>query len=172
MLLHLKPCTEAVRQPIQLSQWLNNVTSTGWQALESLVSLLEPQQTELAFRFRGISNQQTKALNLPNSSFAVEQGKVLDLGGQSQKLQVALVVGLLPTEEEVDIWVEVHPLSGEKYLPEELQLMVLDETGSAVMQANAKSTKNIKLKFAGSPGEIFSVKVARGDVSFREVFLV
>ncbi|HEY9743441.1 MAG TPA: DUF1822 family protein, partial [Coleofasciculaceae cyanobacterium] len=58
------------------------------------------------------------------------------------------------------------------YLPHDLQLMVLDEKGEAVMQAQARSTKNIQLKFSGEPGETFGVKVALGDVTVTEAFLI
>jgi hypothetical protein len=70
------------------------------------------------------------------------------------------------------ISVEVYPIGGQTYLPEALQLMVLDEKGEAVMQAQARSTKNIQLKFNGEPGERFGVKVALGDVSIAEPFLI
>ena len=50
--------------------------------------------------------------------------------------------------------------------------MVLDENGDVVLQAIAKSTETIQLKFKGELGERFSVKVALGEVSVTEAFLV
>jgi hypothetical protein len=40
----------------------------------------------------------------------------------------------------------VYPTGEQTYLPQDLQLMVLDEAGVAVMQAQARSTKNIEIK--------------------------
>jgi hypothetical protein len=51
--------------------------------------------------------------------------------------------------------------------------MVLDEDGEAVIDAHARSdNKNIQLEFGGEPGDRFSVKVALGDVSVTENFVV
>jgi hypothetical protein len=66
----------------------------------------------------------------------------------------------------------VYPANGKILLPEDLQLIVLDEAGKSVMQAEARSTKSILLKFSGEAGENFGIKVALGDVSITENFLI
>lgn len=143
----------AVKKQAHLSQWLHNVFEAGWETVEAL---FESPQTELAFRFR---------------SPQVERGKQLGLERAGD--QVALLVGLKPTaSSEMKISVEVYPIGEKRYLPEELQLMVLDEKGEAVMQAQARSTKNIQLEFSGESGERFGVKVALGDVSITEPFVI
>ena len=167
-ILQLSEIPEKVKQPIDLSQWLMNVVDVGWQTVESLLS---SQQGELAFRFR--CAEQTLAQHLENSTITVQKGTLLDLGGKSKSNPIALVVGLLPTsEQEINIYVKVFPIGSEKYLPEELELIVLDDSGTAVMQATARSTKSIQLNFSSELGERFSIKVALCDVSFTEVFLV
>ncbi len=167
-ILQLSEIPEKVKQPIHLSQWLMNVVDVGWQTVESLLS---SQQAELAFRFR--SAEQTLAQNLENSTITVQKGTLLDLGGKSKSNPIALVVGLLRvSEQEINIYVKVFPIGSQKYLPEELELMVLDDLGTAVMQATARSTKSIQLNFSSELGERFSIKVALGDVSFTEVFIV
>ena len=40
------------------------------------------------------------------------------------------------------------------------------------MQAEARSTKSIILKFSGEAGENFGIKVALGNVSITENFLI
>jgi len=167
-ILQLSEIPEKVKQPIHLSQWLINVLDAGWQTVESLFS---SQQSELAFRFR--SAEQTLAQNPENTTTNVQKGTLLDFGGQSLSKPIALIVGLIPTfEQEINIYVKVCPTDSQKYLPEELELMVLDEKGTAVMQATARTTKSIQLNFSSQFGENFSIKVALGDVSFTEVFLV
>ena len=81
------------------------------------------------------------------------------------------MVELILVSEEINIIVKVFPVGGQKYLPEELELMVLDDLGTSVMQATARSTKSIQLNFSSELGERFSIKVALGDVSFTEVFI-
>jgi hypothetical protein len=86
---------------------------------------------------------------------------------------IALSIGLQPkASEELDISVEVRPLGRQTELPVDLQISILDEEGSSVMQALAKRTEHIQLDFSGEPGERFSVKVALGNVSFTEDFLI
>lgn len=153
--------SQSGKEPIKLSQWLHDIFEAGWETVESL---LAPPPVEVAFGFRSLhQNKFRKA--------GVERGKVIDLERAGE--QVAIFVGLQPGEApEMDIRVEVYPAGSQTYLPQDLHLMVLDETGEAVMQAQAKSTKNIQLEFSGETGEHFSVKVALGDVSITEAFVI
>ncbi|MBR8836067.1 MAG: DUF1822 family protein [Stigonema ocellatum SAG 48.90 = DSM 106950] len=168
LLLEETQLIASVQKPTHLSQWLTNIVEAGWQTVELL---LGPQQPKLAFRFR--STEHTLAQNPENSTFPVQKCKILDLGQQSASGQVALLVGLMPvSEQEINIFVKVCPVSGQKYLPEELELMILDDLGKAVMQATARSTKSIQLNFSSEIGENFRVKVAVGNISFTEVFVV
>lgn len=154
-----------VQAPIQLSQWLHSVFETGWETLEALFN---PPQPEFAVNFRSIPTRN----RIPESpESGVKRGKLLNL--QRLDERVALLVGLKPaTPSEMNISVEVYPTGDRLYLPHDLQLMVLDEKGEAVMQAQARSTKNIQLHFSGESGESFGVKVALGDVSITEAFLI
>lgn len=167
LILQLDEIPEKVKQPIHLSQWLMNVVDVGWQTLESLLA----QQSELAFRFR--CAEHTLAQKEAESTINVEKGRLLDLGQQSESKPIALVVELMfICEQEINICVKVFPVGGQKYLPEELELMVLDHLGTSVMQATARNTKSIQLNFSSELGERFSIKVALGDVNFTEVFIV
>lgn len=166
LLIHLNQSIEKVKQPVHLSQWFMNVVDAGWQTIESL---LNPQQSELVFRFRGTEHT---LVHPENSNSSLQKGKLLDLGRDSKSQLIALVVGLLPVSiEEINIGVKVYPTGGQNYLPEELELLVLDEAGIPVMQATARNTKSIQLNFSSEIGERFSVKVALGHVSFTELFL-
>ncbi|NMF64975.1 DUF1822 family protein [Brasilonema octagenarum] len=166
LLIHLNKPIEKIEQPIHLSQWLMNVVDAGWQTIESL---LNPQQSELVFRFRGTEHTLVHA---ENSTSSLQKGKLLDLGRDSKSQIIALVVGLISvSREEINVGVKVYPTGGKNYLPKELELIVLDEAGIPVMQATARNTKSIQLNFSSEIGERFSVKVALGDVSFTELFL-
>jgi hypothetical protein len=99
------------------------------------------------------------------------------LGIQVAGNPVALVVTLIPadTEEEVDIRLQIYPAGSQIYLPQSLQLMVLDETDATFpeLEATARSADNcLQLEFSGQAGEQFSVKLALGDVSITQIFLI
>lgn len=141
---------------VNLSQWLQNTFDAGWQTLEALFSL---PQTEIAFNFR------------QSSASDIKRGKILSLEQTGQ--QVALLVGLIPSEKsEIDISVEVYPLGTQTRLPFDLQLILFDETGRSVMQAEAGGSESLEFQFSGEPGESFGVKVALGDFSITETFLI
>lgn len=145
-----------LRQPetINLHQWLENIFTTGWQAVEELIS---PQRTELAFSFRGQEG--------------VKRAKVLDLEQAGE--QVTLCIGVKPIDAgEMNIFVEVYPNKNHIYLPQDLQLMVLNADAETVMEAVAKTTKNIQLEFSGELDERFSIKLALGDFSVTETFVI
>ncbi|KAB8315419.1 DUF1822 family protein [Tolypothrix campylonemoides VB511288] len=176
LLVHLNQLTENIRhenptkvqQPTHLSQWFMNVVDAGWQTIESLLN--PQQQTELVFRFRG--TEHSLALHSENSTSWMQKGKLLDLGRDSKSQPIALVVGLIPaSSEEINIGIKVYATGSQNYLPEDLELRVLDEAGISVMQAMARNTKSIQLNFSSEIGERFSVKIALGDVSFTEVFI-
>lgn len=150
-----------LQSAVQLSQWLQELFDTGWEAVDSLLS--PPQMA-----WRGSQNPN---LAYRSTSTAIERVKRLTLERSGE--EVALLVRLKPrTDREMGIGVEIYPTGDRIYLPQDLQLMVLDEAGAAVMQAEARSTKNIQLKFSGETGEEFSIKVALGDTSVTEAFLI
>lgn len=144
---------------VKLSRWFENNFELGWQ---SVGTLLGNQPANLTLSLR----------SAPEAG--VERGKLIDLGIELTGEAVVLVVSLTPqNEREMDINVEIHPTSGQTYLPPNLQLMVLDEEGEAVMEAIARSANSyMQLQFSGSVGERFSVKVALGDVSVAENFVI
>ncbi len=162
LLEHLDKLQQPVKEGVVLSPWLHNVFEAGWETVEALFGL---SQAEFAFNFR------TQTNTPENPVSRVQRGKWLSLERLGE--EVALCVGLMPeTSSKMNIFVEVYPKKGQSYLPQDLQLMVLDESGDAVMQAIAKSTQMIQLNFRGESGERFSVKVALGEVSVTEAFLV
>ena len=72
-----------------------------------------------------------------------------------------------------DIIVEVRPQSGQVYLPEGLQIEVLDDQRKAVMEAIASSTnQNIQFDFNVGSGERFSVQMILETASVTEEFVI
>ncbi|MEA5538345.1 DUF1822 family protein [Limnoraphis robusta Tam1] len=152
-----------IENAVKLNQWLQNTFETGWETLETLLS-----PPKMAWRSRNVVSD---SLTPINSDLGVERIKKFHLEPTGE--QVGLLVRLQPrTELEMGIEVELYPTNHQVYLPQNLLLMLLDEDGETVMQAEARSTKNIQLKFSGESGEIFSVKVALGDLSVVETFVI
>ncbi|MEH2244376.1 DUF1822 family protein [Nostoc sp.] len=144
---------------VKLKQWLENIFEAGWQEVETLLG------TQIA----------NSAWSMRSKTGAfISKGKLIDLGKLLTDQAVVLIVTLPPdNEQEMDIIVEVHPTNGEHYLPPNLQLMVLDFEGASVMEAQTRSSnKNIQLEFSCEVGERFSVKLALGDISITENFVV
>lgn len=153
---------------VNLSQWFANVFETGWQTVETL---LNPPELDLAFRSRSADSATLVESERPD--IGTGRGKLIDLGIQLADRPVALIVELTPEERKRNILLQVHPIGNQMYLPPLLQLTVLDESGLIFLEAQARNADNyIQLQFSGVPGEQFSVKVALGDASIVEDFVV
>lgn len=150
-------------KPVNLSQWLQNVFDTGWETAQTLFD----SKPESQFAFR--SPQLLESDASTNRMLPVRRGKLLNL--ERGKEQVALFVGLMTTDEpDIDISIEVYPTNGQTNLPNNLQLMVLDDGGETVMQAKANRTEKLLFELKAEPGENFSVKLALDDFSITEKF--
>jgi hypothetical protein len=157
---------------VNLSRWIENTFEAGWQTLEALFST---EALTPAFSIR--STQQLNEINVDNPAISVTAGKLIDLGMQLAGHPVVLIVTLSSAEpeEEMDIRLRVYPTGSQTYLPAELKLLVLDDSGIPVpeLEATARSADNwIQLELSGQLGEQFSVKVAFGDVSLTENFVI
>lgn len=150
-----------LEKSVHLSKWLDNAIDAGWETLEAVFST-----PKMVWRRGTAENWRS-----PTSTSSLERVKRLTLERSGE--EIALLVRLCPKfESEMGIWVEVYPTGDRTYLPPDLKLMVLDEDGVAVMQAEARSTKNIQLKFSGEMGEAFSVQVALGETTVTEAFTI
>jgi Protein of unknown function (DUF1822) len=170
----LHPLTQRVAEAaeqtlVNLSQWFQNVFETGWQAADSLLNSggLTP-----AFGFRGAtrSSLEPTARQEP----AIRRAKLIDLGIQIANYPVALVVELNPNPNQtVEVCLQVHPTQAQPYLPPELKLVVLDQSGNRFLEAQSREADNyIQLIFSGNPGERFSIQVALGEASVTEDFVI
>jgi Protein of unknown function (DUF1822) len=155
----------APSQPLanNLSLWFQNIFEAGWQSVDKLLST---QQTTLALNFRTDAS-----LNV----VPVKGVKLIDLGMELKGTAVMLLVGLTPDiDEKVNIRVQLHPASGETYLPPNLKLGLLSQSGVTLQEVQSRSQDNyIQLKRFKSPsGKGFSIQVALGDVSIKEYFVL
>lgn len=165
----VRPVLEISKMQANLTCWLQNNFEAGWQTVEAL---FRTEATNPAFIVR--SALAFREVDADNPAISVSAGKLIDLGMQLAGHSVALIVRIAPSlDEEVDIRLRVYPVGGQIYLPLGLQLIVLDESGATCLEAQARSDDNwIQLKFSGEPEEQFSVKVALGNVSITEDFVI
>ena len=155
--------------PVHLKKWFEGVFEAGWQTVEALFST---EAASPAFSARGadlLSESDPK-----NPVVSVQGGKLIDLGMQLAGHPLALIVTIVPfSDEKMYIRLRLCPAGGQIYLPSSLQLIVLDESGATCLEGRARNADNwMQLQFTGEPGERFSVKIAFGDVSITEYFVI
>lgn len=142
------------KQATNLSQWFQGIIEDGWERVEDILDL---QQRQLGYNFR--------------DNAYIERVKLLNL--KAVKEPIILLVRIKPErEEEIDIQMELYPNSTQSYLPENLQIMVLDED-EVVIQTEARSMEpSIGLRIAGEFGQRFSIQVALGEIRITEAFVI
>jgi hypothetical protein len=146
-----------------LSQWFENIFEVGWQSFDALIS---SQQKTLAVQFRSDAT-----LN----DLRVKKAKLIDLGMQLGGTAVVLLLGLTSElDEKISIRVQLHPANEEIYLPPHLRLVLLSESGKILQEVESRNHDHlIQLKkFKSHPGKNFSIKIAFGDISIKENFVL
>ncbi|MCU0527253.1 MAG: DUF1822 family protein [Elainella sp. Prado103] len=102
----------------------------------------------------------------------INRAKPLVLGTEPTEA-IILIVGVLPTgSHERVIWVRVAPTPGVDHLPTALEVLILDATGSVVMQAQSRQTEMIQLRFMGEVGEQFAVRLILAAEQVTEAFVI
>ena len=162
---------------INLSAWLQGIYEDSWQAIETLLNL---NNNTLAFNFRSSTSSITtnikraKVIDFSSSikSQGIESQKVESQEVESQKFIV--LVALTPgANQHTGIRVQLHPID-EKYLPNNIKLILLSESGEIIQEVQAKVEDNyIQLKlFEGEVGEFFNIKVVLNTYEVMESFVI
>jgi hypothetical protein len=143
---------------INLRQWLNNCFETGWQDLQMIFS---SDRSRLAFRSGDDSAQR------------VERGKLVQLTASQMTTAILLVIELKAfSENDLNVKILVLSTSDQSYLPIDLQVRILDDRQTAVMQAITASTnQNMEFNFNAKLNEQFSVEIRLGEMLFSENFV-
>ena len=161
----LKNTISSEKKQVNLTKWFDNIFEVDWQTIES-VFLARPY-----WQFRNAEEDLSKSL-----SNSVERAKLIDFGIKANRQSVGIIVNVSRDEnnfDEINIVVSLHPGNENQYLPSLLNVMILDEEGTSVMEAKAKNdNKKIELEFSASRGDLFSVKIVLGDVSAIENFAI
>ena len=146
---------------VKLSQWLENIFVAGWGIAEELI---DSQELTLAFRTAQMSTENT-----------IKATKLIDLGIDLGHQSVALLMALPPVEDgKIGIRVQLHPIGKEIYLPPNIKLAMLSESGENIQKVEARGQDNyIQLKwFKALPGKYFSLHVSIQGLSWVENFVI
>ncbi|MBD1847407.1 DUF1822 family protein [Cyanobacteria bacterium FACHB-63] len=170
----VQPVVNPDKTQVNLTQWLQNIFEVGWQSLEALLG----SNRQAAFSLRN---------RLQPTETTVQRAKLIDLGLQLGHQPMILLVAIsaasnseeLDTQErgpepEAEILVQVHPVPEEPYLPSNLQLHLLSETGERLQTVRSREYDNyIQLsRFQGTPGESFDLQLILGRNSLTESFVI
>jgi Protein of unknown function (DUF1822) len=150
---------------VNLSEWLDNIFTSGWQSVEALFG---NKYTNLAYRFRSSGNRDE-----PNFGDKIKRAKLIDLGIQLGNYPLALIVEINSKVNLTNIHLQLHPAGELACLPPNVQLIVLDESGEIFMSATSQDADNyIQLYFNGESKEQFSVRITLGLASITETFVI
>jgi Protein of unknown function (DUF1822) len=109
------------------------------------------------------------------SNSTVDRSKLINLQLELQQRSVVLLVGIVAQPDgEVRVLVQIHPGSGERIIPPQLQLSYLDENGAALRTVVARANDDyIQLpSFTCSVGTEFSIQLQLNSCLTIERFLV
>ncbi|MFL9454201.1 DUF1822 family protein [Tolypothrix bouteillei VB521301_2] len=148
---------------VNLSRWLEGIYDTAWEAIEAF---LQPNSNSQAFNFRSPSGIGVAS---------VKRAKLIDIQMDIESQKMVLLVALVPdTNQQVGIRVQLHPTSSEFYLPVNIKLGLLSESGEIIQEVQAREQDNyVQLKlFEGEVGECFRIQVALNDRQVTENFVI
>lgn len=152
---------QTMRGIVHLSQWLQRQVESSWRAIEALYEGATP---ELSFRS-----------TLDTRESEITQGKLIELVSQSGAQTVMLRVGLEPEiTEQIRIVVQLHPGRSNVFLPTNLTLSLLSDTGAILQSVQTYEQDNyIQLRrFRCLIGTNFSLQILWENSSVVEDFIV
>ncbi|NEN91502.1 MAG: DUF1822 family protein [Okeania sp. SIO3H1] len=141
-------------RPVNLTQWFDNILTTGWQVANQLLTF-----SQLAL----VRSEEIKA------------GKLINLRADMLSHAVVLLVNLRREDDElpeVEITLRVYPTGDNVYLPPNLKLIVLSEN-EIFQEVTARSEDRIiQCQIEGEVGEAFTVQLVLGEAVITEDFVI
>jgi Protein of unknown function (DUF1822) len=168
-----------------LGNWLKNAAETGWQKIEegkqNIEDLIFPNDHP-SFVFRGGGNSRVESAEHDRQSSVnrfpeadVTRAKLIDLGMRLGKTSVALLVAIAQEcDRSFRVHVRLYPAMGERYLPTNIKLSLISDTGENLTDAISRiQDKCIVLDdIEVEREESFSIRVTLDDFTITENFVV
>jgi hypothetical protein len=153
---------------IWLNDWLrpNQIQLSG--DFVSLESFLQNLAGNLIFRFAAAPRSRSaETEDILESVSKVWQFQLLDYP------LVLVMAYRVESEEKRTVIARLYPNGEEAYLPPDVKLIILEESGEVFLEATSRSADNwIQLEFQGEFGEQFSIKIELGENNITQGFLI
>lgn len=156
-----------------LSAWMmrtldSEALDSDWQQLDQLF----PPLRVMNFRNGQELAQLPSTSTSTSASASASRFKLVRLG-QDAEYTIALILDLQPfNEKEFNVSVKVSNYQDEGYLPEGLELVIVDQASHSVMTAQANQTETIEFCFSGELEEDFAVEIALEEQFVVEHFTI
>lgn len=145
-----------------LSSWVQGSLSYGWQKLEELF----PPTAIMSFRSK------QELAQLPTSSAFESRVKLIELGASPEQT-IALILKIEPLgDREFEVSIKVSNYQYDRYLPEGLEVVIVDRQSHPVMIAQANQTETIEFCFSGELQENFTVEISLQEQLVVENFII
>jgi hypothetical protein len=186
-----KPSAYSPRLAIDFGEWgaiLNNLNLRSQLYQTRLQSIAISQAPAPSFSLvewvrqefnnalaSGWENHQAVTVRSPSHNNTIERSKLINLQVNLEPETIILLVGVVPASiDKMRVFVRVHPAIGSRYLPAQLELSYLDESGVSLRTVTARTNDNyIQLPAYTCPiGMEFNVQVKLNHARSIERFVV
>ena len=139
------------------------------EAIAALIHLIRASQDD---HLRWVAADSLGMIDPDNVVAGVRRVKDLSMLLTSHAL--ALMVAVMEKGETgIAILVRVYPFHGQRFLPDDVVLTILDEAGEVFLEARSRRIDDyLQLHFSGQAKEPFSVQVSLGDVGIMQSFVI
>lgn len=155
----------------QSAKRLGEIGTGNSNAIQALINLLRTSQDDETL---WTAVESLLQIDPGNPAAGVSRVRLIDLGMQLAGYTVALAVALIKkVDQQVGILLRVYPTGNEAYLPTNLKLILLDESEQMLREVTARRADiYIQIKLSGQSGEQFTVRLALGNASITEDFMI
>lgn len=109
----------------------------------------------------------------PGNAAATRRVKLIDLGLHVNGKTVALAIALVEkSDQRMGVMLRVYPTGDEPYLPPGLKLILIDDANQSYEVTARRKDLYIQRKFSAHSGEGFRVRIALGEASVTESFVL
>ncbi len=151
----------------KLGKWLESIVDAGKNIWADLSGSQRPE-LQSAGAFRSLT-----PVNNLLPECELMRAKLIDLGVQLGSQNVVLLLALTQEpDQKLRLIVQMYPVPEEEYLPSDLKLALLSESGEAIQEVTSRTQdRGIQLKpFKIPQNTNFKLEMSLGDFSLTETF--